>query len=94
MAITITLTEAEAEALRHIINVTNNGIGDNLEADEELGMDIWHRTHAALDTLEEKLDKKEFEEAEVARLMETHPNHPKSVIRKHVQNHIKENWQS
>jgi DNA-binding IscR family transcriptional regulator len=84
MNITLTLNEAQQDALRRALYMVECGRQDNLEQDYCDGNDEWARAH---DSLDEIWDKIEFEQT-VNEVAQRHPDHSKTVVRKHVRT----NW--
>lgn len=88
--ITITLTEAQVEALYRAIGTLDNGYQDNMTLDAELGNTVWADTHAGLDQVREKLDDQVWIEEWVAEGVAVRPDLSKAVIRKYAKKALKE----
>ena len=87
--ITITLTEAQVEALYQAIGTLDNGYQDNMTIDAELGNTVWADTHAGLDEIREKLDDEQWIEEWVAEGKEARPDLSRTVIRKYAKKALK-----
>lgn len=88
--ITITLNEAQVEALYRAIGTIDNGYQDNMTLDHELGNTVWADTHAGLDEVREKLDDQVWIEEWVAEGVALRPDLSKAVIRKYAKKALKE----
>lgn len=89
--ITITLTEEELHAFEIAKRMMDEMEYSNIAMDEEFGQDTYKQMHAALNTLEAKIDAKVQFEADVAHLTKQYPNHTVAEIRKALRDHNKNN---
>ena len=88
--ITITLTEAQVDALYHAIGYVDEGYSDNMTVDAEMGSTRWAETHAGLDAIREKLDDQQWIEEWVAEGVAARPDLSKTIIRKYAKKALKE----
>lgn len=88
--ITITMTEAQVEALYRAIGTVDSGYQDNMARDAEMGDTVWADTHAGLDEIREKLDDEQWIEEWVAEGVAARPDLSKTVIRKYAKKALKE----
>jgi hypothetical protein len=88
--ITITLTEAQVDALYRAIGTLDNGYQDNMTIDAEMGNTVWADTHAGLDEVREKLDDQQWIEEWVAEGIAARPDLSKTIIRKYAKKALKE----
>lgn len=89
--ITITFTEAELHAFEIAKRMMDEMEYSNLALDEEFGQDTYKQMHAALNSLEAKIDAKIQFEHDIANLKEQYPNHSVADIRKALRDYNKNN---
>jgi hypothetical protein len=90
MNITVTMTEAEAHAFIVAKRMMDDMAYSNLLMDEELGGDFYEKTHARLDSLQQKVEDAAWIEQWVAEGKEARPDLSKTVIRKYAKKALKE----
>ena len=88
--ITITLNEAQIEALYRAIGFVDSSYNDNMMLDEEMGNTVWADTHKSLDVIREKLDDQQWIEEWVAEGVAVRPDLSKAIIRKYAKKALKE----
>lgn len=88
--ITITMTEAEAHAFIVAKRIMDDMESQNLAQEEDLGLDIYKKMHAGLESLQEKVEDQQWIEAWVAEGAEVRPDLSKAIIRKYAKKALKE----